>query len=138
MRRGYGLVSSHDILAFGLSQPLKLHLNFDYNVCFIKGLNVSGTVPVSLSVDLTYEPDVREHERPVDIHGTATVHGLTKGETYKLYRYASTAALPAGPPFENNAESVHTFLAKGPMYVYEDPKTFSSHSATYYIAAPTK
>ena len=99
---------------------------------------MTGTVPVSLAVDFTYEPDVREFERPVEVHGTATVHGLTKGDTYTLYRFASTESLPAGPPFAPAAEASHTFVAQGPTYVYNDPKTFSSHSATYYVAAEGK
>lgn len=104
----------------------------------VTGLKVNGTVPVSLAVDITREPDVRERMQPTDIHGTATVRGLTSGATYTLYRYASTADVPSSAPFGAKAEASHTFVASGENYVYADPKAFSSHSATYYVAAPGK
>jgi len=111
---------------------------FDSHVTYglaVTGLQVNGTVPVSLEVDITAEPDVREHQRAKKIHGTATVRGLTSGSTYTLYRYGSTADVPASRPYGLHAETSHTFVAKGETYTYADPETFSSHSATYYVAA---
>jgi hypothetical protein len=111
---------------------------FDESVTYgmaTTGLNVTGTLKVSLAVDITAEPNVRTYQRATQIHGTATVHGLTAGKTYTIYRYASTEAVPSGPPFAAAAAYTHTFTAAGATYTYEDPTSFSSHSATYYVAA---
>ena len=114
---------------------------FDSHVTYglaVKGLLVNGTVPVSLAVDITKEPDVRQYQKATAVHGTITVSGLMSGKTYSIFRYANTEAVPEGPPFANKAEATHTFVASNGTYTYQDPKTFSSHSATYYLAAPGK
>lgn len=102
----------------------------------MRGLLVNGTLPVSLAVDITKEPDVRQYQKATAVHGTVTVSGLMSGKTYSIFRYANTETVPEGPPFANKAEATHTFVAQGETYTYQDPKTFSSHSATYYLAAP--
>jgi len=109
---------------------------FDSHVTYgmaVKGLLVNGTLPVSLAVDITREPDVRQFQKASRVHGTATVRDLTAGKKYTIYRYAGTESVPEGPPFS----STHSFgfTAKGETYTWEDSLPFSSHSATYYVAA---
>lgn len=111
---------------------------FDEKVTYglaVTGIAVTGTLPVSLMVDITYEPNVRNRERASQVHGKVTVSGLTSGTSYTLFRYGSTADLPSGPPFAPKAEHTKDFVATGPTWTYSDPNTFASNSATYYLAA---
>lgn len=108
---------------------------FDEKVTYglaVTGLNVKGTLPVALEVDITEEPNVRSGARPKQVHGKVTVSGLTTGGSYTIYRYNSTSSLPAGPPFKG---AVHGFKATGSSYSYSDPSTFASNTAVYYLAA---
>jgi len=111
---------------------------FDEKVTYgmaVTGINVEGTLPVSLVVDINAEPNIRSGGRAKAVHGKVTVSGLTSGKSYTLYRYKSTASLPSRPPFATGAEYTHDFTASGPSYVYSDPNSFLSSSATYYLAA---
>jgi len=111
---------------------------FDEKVTYgmaVTAIDVEGTLKVSLSVDITEEPNVRSGSRPKAIHGKVTVYGLTSGKKYTIYRYKSTADLPSKKPFGPSAESTHDFTASGASYTYSDPSTFMSNSATYYLAA---
>jgi len=101
----------------------------------VKGLDVQGSLPVSLKVSSQQEPDTRMGQRPVDVTGTATVTGVEQGKSYKLYRYSSTKSLPKGSNFaSSDYEAVHSFTATGETYTYEDPKPFKSNTAVYYLA----
>ena len=114
---------------------------FDQSVTYglaTTGLNVTGNVHASLAVDITAEPDVRQFQKATQIHGTVTAHGLTAGSTYSIYRYPDTASVPAGPPFAAGASHTHKFTATADTFTWADPNTFSSHSATYYLAAAGK
>lgn len=115
---------------------------FDDQVTYglaVTGLAVKGSLPVSLIVDITAEPNVRSRlTKPVPVHGTAMVSGLTKGNKYTLYRYGSTADLPSAPPFnKTNAEFAVNFEANGDTWNYTDPNPFMSNTATYYVCAPS-
>jgi hypothetical protein len=110
---------------------------FDEKVTYglaVTGLDVKGTLPVSLQVDITSEPNVRSWGRATEIHGTVSVSGLESGKKYKLYRYSSTESLPSAAPF-TGAEYETPFTAEGETWTYKDPKTFPSNGATYYVAA---
>ena len=112
---------------------------FDQQVTYglaVTGLNVSGsTFPVSLSTPGSIsEPDVRMGQAPSNLKGTVTVTGLTAGSRYILYRYGSTAALPAGPNFDTGYDAKTPFTAAAGSFTYEDPKTFASNTAVYYVA----
>eukprot|EP01062_Namystynia_karyoxenos_P083164 TRINITY_DN9513_c0_g1_i1.p2 TRINITY_DN9513_c0_g1~~TRINITY_DN9513_c0_g1_i1.p2 ORF type:complete len:380 (+),score=154.50 TRINITY_DN9513_c0_g1_i1:130-1140(+) len=100
----------------------------------VTGLAVSGSLPVSLDVDIQSEPDVRMYAPPSRVHGTVTVSGLQPGKSYTLYRYEGTASLPAAAPF-TGYKSSHKFTASGSTYQYKDPDYFMSNSAVYYVAA---
>jgi hypothetical protein len=111
---------------------------FDESVTYglaVKGLAVTGSLPVSLKVDIVEEPNVRSGDKPTAVHGEVTVSGLKAGTKYTLYRYGSTEALPNAQPFEKGAEYTHTFVASGATWTYKDPTSFLSNSATYYLAA---
>lgn len=110
---------------------------FDEKVTYglvVTGIAVQGSLPVSLSVDIQYEHNVRSGESAKHVHGKVTVSGLKSGTAYTIYRYKSTADLPSGPPF-TNAQFTKDFTATGATYTWADPNTFQSNSATYYLAA---
>jgi hypothetical protein len=98
-------------------------------------------MPASLSIDpWQREPNVASKlfpAKPTDIKGTLTVEGLTAGTVYDIYRWDS-----AEDAFIYSEESkISSFTAPSDTFVFEDPKTFSSYSATYYrcveSSAPT-
>eukprot|EP01065_Artemidia_motanka_P017447 TRINITY_DN2091_c0_g1_i1.p1 TRINITY_DN2091_c0_g1~~TRINITY_DN2091_c0_g1_i1.p1 ORF type:complete len:355 (+),score=143.35 TRINITY_DN2091_c0_g1_i1:67-1131(+) len=105
----------------------------DYGLA-VTGMSVKGSLPVSLDVNIQSEPDVRVGMPPKAIKGTVTVSGLQAGKTYTIYRYGSTAKVPASAPFAG-ADHTHSFTASGASYKYADPNTFMSNSATYYVAS---
>lgn len=101
----------------------------------VKGLDVQGSLPVSIKVSIQKEPDVRVGMRPVDVTAVVTVSGLQKGQVYKIFRYTSTASLPKGPTFAGTSyDAVYSFTATGATYQYSDPKSFKSNTAIYYLA----
>jgi DNA-directed RNA polymerase II subunit RPB2 len=71
---------------------------------------------------------------PVPLNGTVTVSGLTPGAAYVLFRYNSTAALPACAPWAPTAEIATPFTAAEPTWTFADPASFPSNGATYYVA----
>jgi hypothetical protein len=99
----------------------------------ITGLDVQGTLPVSLTVDITQEPNVRSHGRAKAIHGTVEVSGLQSGNKYEVYRFSGTNNLPSKAPF-TGYEHKTEFTATSTTHTFEDPNTFMSNSATYYVA----
>merc|ERR1711998_257143 len=99
----------------------------------ITGLAVEGTLPVTLEIPDTSEPNVRSWSSPSNLHGTVTVSGLEAGKDYVLYRYSGTDTLPSKAPF-TGYEDMTTFTAQDSTWKFEDPKTFKSNSATYYVA----
>merc|ERR550514_2713527 len=99
----------------------------------ITGLAVEGILPVTLEIPDTSEPNVRGWSSPSNLHGTVTVSGLKAGQDYVLYRYSGTDSLPSKAPF-TGYEDMTTFTAKGSTFTYNDPKSFKSNSATYYLA----
>jgi len=101
----------------------------------ITGLQVKGSFPVSLQVDIQTEPNVRQGASPKPIHGSIVVSGLTASTEYTLYRFNSTKALPSGPPFAPTAERSYDFTPSSSTWKFQDPHTFMSNSATYYLAA---
>lgn len=92
-------------------------------------------MPVTLDVDKQVEANVRMWASPDELHGKVTVSGLTAGHGYTLYRYGSTESFPTGSDL-SGYEHKQQFTAEGTTWTYEDPNTFSSHSATYYLAVP--
>lgn len=102
----------------------------------VTGVDVKGTLPVSLTVDLTAEPNIRRWSRATKVHGTVEVSSLVAGGSYSIYRYSGTANLPAQAPF-TGYEQKYDFTATDSTYTLSDPNTFMSDTATYYIAAET-
>jgi len=99
----------------------------------VTGLDIQGTLPVSLMVDIQEEPNIRSYSRPSAVHGTVEVTALTKGYQYALYRFSGTANLPRQAPY-TGYEHKTSFTAAGSSWTYQDPNTFLSNSATYYVA----
>lgn len=99
----------------------------------ITGLAVEGALPLTLEILDTSEPNVRTFHWASDLRGTVTASGLRAGGSYILYRYGSTGSLPSAAPF-TDYEAMTAFTAEGSTWTYEDPETFRSDSATYYVA----
>jgi hypothetical protein len=100
----------------------------------VTGLDVQGTLPVSLTVDTNSEPNVRFFQSAKPVHGTVEVSGLTIGKAYSIFRYSGTESLPQSAPFVGY-EFKYDFQATGSTYTLQDPNSFMSNSATYYVAA---
>ena len=111
---------------------------FDASVTYglaVTGLDINGTIPVTLETDgAVSEPDVRMGASPSHLTGKVTARGLTVGAKYALYRYASTASLPAAAPFTGYEKRV-PFTAARDSFTYVDPDSFPSNTAVYYFAA---
>ena len=115
---------------------------FDSEVTY--GLAVTGlavqktgeTFAVALSTDgAVYEPNVRSWERASELHANLTVSGLTAGESYSLFRYDGTAALPSTvASAAATASRKVDFTASGSSWAHADPHTFKSDQAVYYLA----
>ena len=102
----------------------------------IKGIDVAApTLPVTIDVDRQMEPNVRNHEIAVPLHAVVTASRLVPGTSYVLYRYTGFNSFPASN-FEHGYESKVPFIASGDTWTYQDPKSFLSSNATYYIVAP--
>jgi len=100
----------------------------------VTGLDVQGTLPVSLTVDITQEPNVRNFWiSPKEVHGTVEVTGLTASQNYVLYRFSGTENLPSQAPW-TGYEHQTPFTASSDTWTFQDPNTFMSNTATYYIA----
>jgi len=74
------------------------------------------------------EPDIAEQENPTQFKGTLTIEGTTSGTTYDIYRWDNSEDAFT----YSDVHKIDTFTATGDTFVYQDPKTFSSYSATYY------
>lgn len=81
-----------------------------------------------------YEPNVRSWEKAKDLTAKVYVSGLMPKSAYTVYRYDGTDALPAGPPFDVGYSYATAFTATATTYSFEDPNTFKSSSAVYYVA----
>eukprot|EP00936_MAST-01D_sp_MAST-1D-sp1_P002341 g2341.t1 len=117
---------------------------FDKKVTYglaVTGLAVTGTLPVSLEVDLGYsqaEPNVREGARAKQLTGTVTVTGLAAGQSYTIYRYDTPAEtvpvkVPSAAPFDAS-NAVKQFTADSDSFSWTDTSGFASDGATYYLA----
>lgn len=107
----------------------------------------ASSVPLlktSLTVDTVEEPDVRQNEKPIALHGVVEVTGLSaysSTATFALYRFGSTAAVPTASADLETSDYDHrtAFAASdatvGGVWTFEDPDSFESNSATYYVAS---
>merc|ERR1712194_837578 len=108
------------------------------------GLAINGfaydmpTLPVHIDVDRQTEPNIRNAgTKAVAIYSTVTVRDLEAGKSYVLYRYSGFNGFPA-KDFEQGYEHKVPFTAEGKTWTYEDPKSFMSNGATYYVAVPAE
>jgi len=85
--------------------------------------------PLSLAVDpWASEPDTRTGAAPIQISGTLTASALKKGAKYAIYRWGTVDEAFT----YSDAYKVTQFTAANDTFVFQDPKPFSSDSATYY------
>ena len=69
------------------------------------------------------------------MQGTLTVTGLTSGASYEIYRWDSTDEAFVD---YDDAHKRETFKAADDTYVFQDPTSFQSDSATYYTVVPVE
>jgi hypothetical protein len=92
----------------------------------------SSALAVSIDVGLNEEPDGRNGTKPVEVHANVTVRKLTPGRGYTLYRYSGVNSFPTSGT--SGYESKVAFTAKADVWHYQDPSSFLSNGAVYYIA----
>lgn len=95
------------------------------------GIN-EHTLPVSIDVDISTEPDSRDHQKPAHIHANVTVRDLTAGAAYTLYRYSGLNKFPKSGTAGYHSKKA--FTAAADAWHYRDPEAFLSNEAVYYIA----
>jgi len=91
------------------------------------------TLPVHIDVDKQQEPDVRQKQKPIELHATVTVRGLTAGQSYALYRYTGYNSFPS-QVFDHDYDRKVHFVAADVEWTYKDAEPFLSDGAVYYIA----
>ena len=112
---------------------------FDASVTYglaVTGLAVNGTtLPVAITTDgAKHEPNVRTGEAPSRLSAHVTVSGLVVGHAYEVFRYDGIGSLPAGPPFDVGYAHKTRFTAAATTHSFDDPNTFASDGAVYYLA----
>lgn len=85
-------------------------------------------LPLSMKVHPRDEPDTRTGHPPTQVTATLTASGLTEGAKYDIYRWGSVKEAFT----YNDKYKINTFTATSDTFVFKDPHTFSSDSATYY------
>ena len=99
----------------------------------VRGFARGGTptLPVRIAVDVDEEPDPREGQKPVSMHATVEVRGLTTGGVYTLFRFDGFNSFPA-EGVAGHASKLD-FTASADEWRYRDPAGFESDGAVYYI-----
>jgi hypothetical protein len=113
----------------------------DYGVA-ITGVadDAHATVPISISVGQSSEPNVSTGASPSAMNAMVTVRGLQPGQGYALLRYddytkvptAATAAQMLTAPYSFRQD----FTATASTWSFTDPTSFASNGATYYRCVP--
>lgn len=92
-------------------------------------VDAQEAMPLSLTVDnFGGEPSPRSGGKAIQMTGTLTATGLTKGTEYAIYRFNSVDEAFV----YSDDKKITTFTATDETFVFKDPTTFSSFSATYY------
>ena len=112
---------------------------FDKHVTYglaVTGLAVKNATlyPTAITTDgAVYEPNVRSGSYAKDLTAKVYVSGLSVFKQYTTYRYDGTETLPSAPPFADAASYSWTYRAIGKTHTIDDPHTFKSSSAVYYL-----
>jgi hypothetical protein len=116
-------------------------LSVDYGVAVTGMVDLAhATLPVSITVAGSSEPNVSLGQAASAMNATVTVSGLTPGASYALLRYDDftrvptdgTAAQFLASPYSHRQD----FTASSPQWVFVDPSSFPSDGATYYRCVP--
>jgi hypothetical protein len=98
------------------------------------------TLPATMMVAGTSEPNVSVGASPSHMTATVTVSGLTAGKSYTLLRYDDYTKVPTNATAAQFLASQFThrtdFVASGVTWTFVDPTTFLSSGTTYYRAVP--
>lgn len=112
-------------------------VNVDYGYAIL-GIKDSDkvTLPVSLSVDRSDEPNLSTGEKPALMAGTVTVSNLVNGHKYALLRYNSYVNVPisgkAAKFLSSKYYKRYNFQATDTTYTYVDPVKIWTNGTTYY------
>jgi hypothetical protein len=123
--------------AYSSTQGGCIPQNVDYGIAVTGVVDPQHvTLPVSLSVPSSSEPNVSQGASPVQMTGTVTVTGLSSGVTYSLFRYDDYTAVPSAASAAGYASSSYThrtdFTATASTWTLVDPNTFASDGSSTY------
>jgi hypothetical protein len=137
MRAASAIVATRASCSYSSVQGGCIPQNVDY------GIAVTGivdpqhvTLPVSLTVAQSSEPNVSQGDPPVQMAGNVTVSGLATGSNYALLRYDDYTQVPTNATAAQYLASSPTyrvdFTAGAAQWTYPDPNTFTSGASTTY------
>jgi hypothetical protein len=113
----------------------------DYGVA-VTGLadDAHATLPVSISVGQSSEPNVSTGATPSAMNAMVTVRALTPGQSYALLRYDDYTKVPTAATAAQMLTSAYSFrqdfTATSSSWSWADPNSFPSNGATYYRCVP--
>lgn len=100
-------------------------------------IGATNTLPLSMSVNNTNEPNIRRGEKPVSLQAHITITSLTPLQSYYIYRWDDYHNFPIdGKYSESNYSYRYNFTATSSTYEYYDNNLFLSSGSTYYVCAP--
>jgi hypothetical protein len=109
----------------------------DYGVAVSGFLDdAQATLPVSISVGQSSEPNVSTGQAASAMHATVGVSGLVAGQAYALLRFDDYTKVPTSATAAQYLSSAYSsrqdFTAGSPGWTWADPASFPSDGATYY------
>lgn len=97
------------------------------------------TLPLSLFVNCTDEPDVRSHEPPALLQGQVKISGLSAGSAYSVYRWDDYNTFPTSGSFDDSQFSYkYEFVADSDAYNFFDENTFWSDKSVVYVCVASQ
>jgi hypothetical protein len=97
------------------------------------------TLPLSLFVNCTDEPDVRQREAPALLQGHITVAKLTAGVSYSVFRWDDYTTFPTTGSFAASKYSyIYSFEATSNLHDFYDDNLFWSDQSVVYACVATE
>lgn len=114
-----------------------LYLNRVYGYSMTGLVGASSTLPLSMSVNNTKEPNIRRGEDPVFLQAHITITSLIPSEKYLIYRWDDYQLFPTDGQYELSKYSQkYSFTASSATFVLSDENLFLSSGSTYYVCVP--
>jgi len=111
-------------------------ISYGYSITGLADANTQ-TLPLSLYVNSTEEPNIRQHKPPSLLQGQIIVSGLTEGVSYSVYRWDDYTSFPRNGEYENSPfTSKFEFVATEKSYEYFDETLFLSSGSVIFRCVP--